>query len=101
MISITKAEIEEDFGNDITESDIVCNISLGKKLLDSVSISTVPKEVRVPLSTSLSDDKIFIFARGTARDGSELIVGSVSIPQHIILNGGLGTYTQWITLFEH
>jgi hypothetical protein len=25
----------------------------------------------------------------------------VSIPQQIIYNGGVGTYTQWITLFEH
>jgi hypothetical protein len=30
----------------------------------------------------------------------EEIVGSVSIPQHIVLNGGLNTYNQWITLFE-
>ena len=28
-------------------------------------------------------------------------IGSVSIPQFIVLNGGLNTYTQWITLFEH
>ena len=28
-------------------------------------------------------------------------MGSVSIPQHIILNGGVGSFTQWITLFEH
>ena len=28
-------------------------------------------------------------------------IGSVSIPQYIILNGGLNTFTQWITLFEH
>ena len=28
-------------------------------------------------------------------------IGSVSIPQYIILNGGLNTYTQWVTLFEH
>lgn len=28
-------------------------------------------------------------------------IGSVSIPQFIILNGGLQTYSQYITLFEH
>jgi len=31
----------------------------------------------------------------------EKIIGSISVPQHIILNGGLANYTQWITLFEH
>ena len=29
------------------------------------------------------------------------IIGSISIPQYIILNGGINTYQQWITLFEH
>lgn len=28
-------------------------------------------------------------------------VGSISIPQYIILNGGLASHNQWITLFEH
>lgn len=27
-------------------------------------------------------------------------LGSVSIPQHIILAGGLKTYQMWVTLFE-
>jgi len=31
----------------------------------------------------------------------EKIIGSISVPQHIILNGGIANYTQWITLFEH
>ena len=28
-------------------------------------------------------------------------MGSISIPQHILLSGGLNTFQQWITLFEH
>ena len=31
---------------------------------------------------------------------SDEVVGSVSIPQHIITNGGCHQYDQWITLFE-
>ena len=32
----------------------------------------------------------------------EISIGSISIPQHLILNGNLNTtYLQWITLFEH
>ena len=28
-------------------------------------------------------------------------IGSVSVPQFIVINGGLQTYSQFITLFEH
>jgi len=54
--------------------------------------------VKVPLSSTISTEKILIV---TKTIGDEYNVGSVSIPQHIVLNGGLNSYTQWITLFEH
>ena len=44
-------------------------------------------------------DMVRIVAKTLGVD--EFNIGSVSIPQHIILNGGLKTYTQWITFFEH
>ena len=55
-------------------------------------------ETKIPLSTQISEDKITIIV--TTPELNENI-GSVSIPQYIILNGGLNSYTQWITLFEH
>ena len=56
------------------------------------------RTVTLPLTTSLTDDFIRVIA--TAVDTGARI-GSVSIPQHIVLSGGLATYTQWITLFEY
>jgi hypothetical protein len=32
---------------------------------------------------------------------NEQNLGSISIPQFIIMNGGIASHTQWITLFEH
>ena len=54
--------------------------------------------VRVPLSTQISSEHINLICR---RRGAPENIGSVSIPQFIIINGGLNTYQQWITLFEH
>ena len=53
---------------------------------------------RVPLSSQISNERVTFVCKG--RDLEENI-GSVSIPQFIIMNGGLNTYEQWITLFEH
>ena len=45
--------------------------------------------VKIPLSSTISSDKIVIITKTV---GDEFSVGSVSIPQHIIQNGGLNTY---------
>lgn len=47
----------------------------------------------------MSTDTIRILVTNT--DEEEVNVGSISIPQYIILSGGVGSHTQWITLFEH
>lgn len=86
----------------VQKKDIKVNISLGKKLLDTVNLTDSSKEVVVPLSQKISEDKIVIACHTTVllEDGTYSL-GSVSIPQPIIINGGLATYQQWITLFEH
>ena len=53
---------------------------------------------RVPLSTQISNEHITFICKGASLEEN---IGSVSIPQFIVLNGGLNTYEQWITLFEH
>ena len=53
---------------------------------------------RVPLSSHIPDERIAFVCKGR---GLEENIGSVSIPPWIIHNGGLATYEQWITLFEH
>ena len=52
------------------------------------------KDVIVPLSSKISEDKIVIACSSTLAlaDGSYSL-GSVSIPQPIIVNGGIATYT--------
>ena len=73
----------------------------GPKLVDVL----IPQQngpsntVKIPLSTMISTDMIKIIAKTLGTE--EINIGSVSIPQYIILNGGLATNTQWITLFEH
>lgn len=85
----------------IKKADLGFYIYLGKKLLDVLVLpakgSTNP--VKIPLSAQISQDMITIVTKTMGIN--EMIVGSISIPQYIILNGGLGSYTQWITLFEH
>ena len=53
---------------------------------------------KVPLSSQISNERIAFVCKGR---GLEENIGSVSIPPWIVHNGGLATYEQWITLFEH
>jgi hypothetical protein len=58
-----------------------------------------PKQaVKVPLSTEIKMDTINF---NVITEGFDVNIGSVSIPQFIVINGGLGTFQQWITLFEN
>ena len=86
----------------IKKKDIKVRVSLGKKVLDTLTLLEPQREVIVPLSNKLSEDKVIIVCQTTTPlvDGAYQL-GSVSIPQTIIYNGGVGTYMQWITLFEH
>ena len=54
--------------------------------------------VKIPLSTQISEEKIVFVVTAPNLTAN---IGSVSVPQYIVLNGGLNTFTQWITLFEH
>ena len=99
-IRLEEIVLEEEFGN-VNKELLGFYIFLGPKLLD---VLTLPKNgptnpVKIPLSTLISTDKIIIVAKTLGVD--EVNVGSISIPQYIIINGGLGQNTQWITLFEH
>ena len=74
-------------------------LKLGDRSLYTQNMGSQQKTTTpVPLSTEMSTDRITFICKG--RDLPENI-GSVSIPQFIVLNGGLNTYNQWITLFEH
>ena len=86
----------------VQKEDIRVRVSLGKKLLDTLTLLEPTKDVIVPLSSKISEEKIVIACSSTQQltDGT-FSLGSVSIPQQIIYNGGLATYIQWITLFEH
>ena len=85
----------------IKKEDIGFYIFLGKKLLDVLMLPTKgpSNPVKIPLSPVMSEDKVTIIAKSLG--ANETSIGSISIPQYIILNGGLASYTQWITLFEH
>ncbi len=74
---------------------------MGAKLLDVLILpQTGPTNpVKIPLSTQISTDMVKIVVKTLGVD--EVNVGSISIPQYVIINGGLKSYTQWITLFEH
>ncbi len=76
-------------------------VFLGLNLLDVLMLpkSGPTNPVKIPLSTLISSDMVRIVTKTLGVD--EQIVGSISIPQYIILQGGLASYTQWITLFEH
>ena len=83
----------------VKKEQIEIKIKLGRKVLAQQNLMESTQVLtKIPLSTQISEDKIVIIV--TAPNMSENI-GSISIPQYIILNGGLNTYTQWITLFEH
>lgn len=76
-------------------------VFFGPKLVDVLVLPTrgPSNPVKIPLSTMISTDMIKIIAKTLGTD--EINIGSISIPQYIILNGGLTSHTQWITLFEH
>ena len=83
----------------VKKEQIEIKIKLGRKVLAQQNLMESTQVLtKIPLSTQISEDKIVIIV--TSPNMSENI-GSISIPQYIILNGGLNTYTQWITLFEH
>ena len=83
----------------VKKNDIEVTIKLGSRCLSVQNlVESVDNQVKVPLSTQISEDKITFIAKAPQLDEN---IGSVSIPQYIILNGGLNTYEQWITLFEH
>jgi hypothetical protein len=83
------------------KQDIGFYISLGANLLDVVTlpIAGPSNPVKIPLSTLISTDMVKIVAK--TMGANEQILGSISIPQFIIMNGGIASHTQWITLFEH
>ena len=85
----------------IKKEDLGFYIFLGKKLLDVLMLQSKgpSNPVKIPLSPVMSEDKITIITKSLG--ANETSIGSISIPQYIILNGGLASYTQWITLFEH
>ena len=99
-IRLQDIELEPEMQH-INRDHIGFYIFLGPNLLD---VLTLPKTglsnpVKIPLSTLISTDMVKIVSKTLGVD--EVIIGSISIPQYIILNGGLASYTQWITLFEH
>ena len=55
-----------------------------QKLVGNAEVLT-----KIPLSNQITEDKIVIIVKAP---GLEENIGSVSIPQYIILNGGLNTY---------
>jgi hypothetical protein len=81
-------------------SDITTEVRLGTRSMHTGNMAktSTAEAVPVPLSSQISNERITFVCK--ARGLSDNI-GSVSIPQFIILNGGLNTYVQWITLFEH
>ena len=99
-IKLEDIELEPDMKS-IRKEDVGFYIFLGKKLLDVLMLPSkgASNPVKVPLSPVMSEDKITIITKSLG--ANETSIGSISIPQYIILNGGLASYTQWITLFEH
>lgn len=99
-IKLQDIVLEEDMQH-IDKEKLGFYVFLGPNLLD---VLVLPKSgptnpVKIPLSTLISTDMVKIVAKTLGVD--EIIVGSISVPQYIILNGGLNSYNQWITLFEH
>ena len=58
------------------------------------------KTIPVPLTNEMKLLERTINFKVNAIGQSDVNIGSVSIPKLIIMNGGLFTYVQWITLFE-
>ena len=83
----------------IPRQDITVELRLGTRSLFTQNMSDAKKVATpVPLSAQISNEHIIFVCKGR---GMAQSIGSVSIPQFIVLNGGLNTYQQWITLFEH
>ena len=49
----------------IRKKDIRINVSLGRKLLDTLTLLEPQREVIVPLSNKLSEDKVLIVCQST------------------------------------
>ncbi len=85
-----KLELDEE-GNpkEVNEADLYFDFRKGNTMFDPLTIGTSREGAcaNIPLNSELSEDKIQI----TARTKTE-VLGSISIPQHIILLGGLTTY---------
>ena len=96
-ISVHDIVLEEDMDH-LKKGDVTVELRLGARSLHSAPLGSNSPPVPVPLSTQISNEHINFICTGK---GMEQNIGSVSIPQFIILNGGLNTYKQWITLFEH
>jgi hypothetical protein len=66
----------------VLKKDVKIKVSLGRKLIDTLSMTDPSKEVIVPLSQKISEDKIVIACHTTVAlaDGT-FSLGSVSIPQ--------------------
>lgn len=71
-------------------------VTLGKKLIAKLPLDG-KSAAKVPLASKPSSETINL----VALDDQEQYVGSVSIPQQIMMNGKPGLYKQWITLFEN
>ena len=102
-VKITVMDLKlEDNQIHIPMADITTELRLGTRSMHTCNMATAkdgtPVATPVPLSSQISNERITFVckAKGLAEN-----IGSVSIPQFIILNGGLNTYEQWITLFEH
>ena len=98
-ITVFSIELEPEQAH-LKLEDVDCTLKLGQRVLNVQNLGKdqPKKAVRVPLSTQISNDMIHFVCTGK---GLSENIGSVSIPQFIVLNGGLNTYRQWITLFEH
>jgi len=83
-ISFQDIVLEQD-NMHVKKKDVKIKVSLGSKLIDTLTLIEASKEVIVPLSNKLSEDKIQIVCSSNVQlaDGSQHI-GSVSIPQVII-----------------
>ena len=88
LISANDVILESE--NAHVPKDFQVTVSLGSKQLGTLSIKNPEQSVAVPLSKTITEDKIVVCCYSTVPlvDGSYSL-GSVSIPQYIILNGGL------------
>ncbi len=75
----------------IAMSDITTELKLGTRSLHTTNMERGkrPETTRVPLSSQISNERITLICKAKGLSDN---IGSVSIPQFIILNGGLNTY---------